>query len=439
MFLAFVAGVSAEGDPIRHSTVGPNPFEPTVTPQESDLLREALERSQTDPAAAAEVLRQRIRADGSAALDFALGNFLFQADQLPEAAAAYQAAVRKFPSFRNALNNLGRVYLMQEQPALARKVFQRLLRDGQADAVMLRLLGHCLLMENRPVSAETAFRQSLVLEPDDTDTLRGLVKCLLEQDRLPEVLRLTRELLAELPGDRELWTLRANAHLAREQYDQAIISIETARELGAAAPSGLTLLGDLYLNRGQAREAVDAYRAAFSSEAPRSDSLVHAAEGLIMLDALDEAGEFLQQAEQLEGQGDPSTEQSARRQFLAGRLAERRGKGEVAAKIYTRILQEDPNHGGALVALAQWWESEGDIEETRMLYERAGRIEGFEARALTRLAQLEVNQGRYRQAADLLETAQTFDPRPHVARYLEQVRRLATPELIPSRVTEWRD
>ena len=404
---------------------GLDPFEPTVTPEESDLLQQAVELSRNDPAAAAALLRERDRSDGSAAIDYALGNFLFQGGRLEEAEQAYQAAVDKFPSFRAALSNLGRVYLVRDQPVRAREVFQGLLRDGQADAPMLRLLGHCLLLEDRPVSAEGAFRQSLVLEPGDPEAMRGLTKTLIEQGRTHEVLGLTRELLGERPDDAELWSLRANAHLALEQFDEAIVTIETAHALGAAGAPLLALLGDLYLNRGQPREAVAAYRAAFAGEAPSVEHLLRAVDGLVALGALDEADDLLRRMGAGVEEDEFPADQARRRRFLEGRLAELRGDTGEAIKAYTQVLRIDPLDGDALLAMADLRAAVNEIEVARMLYERAGRIEGYEARASALLARLEVAQGRYRSAVGLLETAQTFDAKPHVARYLEQVRRLA--------------
>ena len=79
-----------------------------------------------------------------------------------------------------------------------------------------------------------------------------------------------------------------------------------------------------------------------------------------------------------------------------------------------------------MLALADLHLAAGCTEAAGMMLERAGRVEGLDARALVRQAQLEVEQGRFRAAVSLLGSAQAFDEQPHVARYLEQVRRLAT-------------
>jgi Flp pilus assembly protein TadD len=399
-------------------------FEPTVTRQEADLLREVAEFPRDNRTGAIALLREQISDQSSPALDFALGNFLYQDDRLDEAEQAYNAAVDKMPAFREALNNLVRVYLIQEKPEEAIGVFQKLLRDGQGDSQTLLLLGHCLLLLDKPVQAEGAYRQSLVLEPDDPDAMRGLIKSLIGQQRNAEVLSLTRELQNNSPYDEELWNLRANAHLALEQPLEAITSLETARLLDRASPDMLVMLGDLHLHGDRPRDAVAAYRQAFSIEEPDAGQMLRAVEGLLSIEGLAEAEELLQRIRSSEA-NHPLPFGQGRRAKLEGRLAAMQGDFDQAGKSYESVIRESPLDGEAMIALAAIRNASGRAGEGRILLERAARIEGFEARALVRLAELEVEQERFQMAVTLLERAQVFKEQPHVARYLEQVRRIA--------------
>jgi len=407
------------------ASAGPNPFEATVTPEEATLLKEAVEEFATDPEAAIERLERARDEEGSPAIDFALGNFYFQEERYEEAAAAYEAAIAKLPLFRRALNNLGRVHLIRDDARRAVETFQTLLRSGQADADMLVLLGHAHLLLDRPVSAENAYRQALTLRAEDTDAMRGLIKSLLEQHRTEEVVALSKELLAVNPTDGDIWALRANAELLADRSAAAVVTIESARRLGWARPELLATLGDLYLNRRQPREAVSAYEEAFAQDAgPSLDRLLRAAEGFLMLDALDGAQQLLETARERE-QATETLSQHVKRQWLEAELASARGRFDRARELYQAIIREDPLHGEAILALAEWEIARGDPGRARLLFEQAARIEGYEARALAQRARMEVERGNYRQAVKLLESAQTFDPRPQVARYLQQVRRLA--------------
>jgi Flp pilus assembly protein TadD len=93
--------------------------------------------------------------------------------------------------------------------------------------------------------------------------------------------------------------------------------------------------------------------------------------------------------------------------------------------LLTQLLNRDPLNGRALLTLSDLQAREGDMETALLTAERAARVAGFEAQGLVRQAQLEVGRGNYARAVPLLESAQAFEPRESVARYLEQVRRLA--------------
>jgi tetratricopeptide (TPR) repeat protein len=401
-----------------------NPFEPTVTQKEATLLSTVVKQAEDDPSMAIAMLRERITEKTSPALDFALGNFYYQGRKLDAAETAYRAAIAKLPRFRGALNNLARVYLMQDKPKAAMEMFQSLVSDGQGDADALLLLGHCLLMLEKPVQAEGAYRQSLVLAPDHSNAMRGLIKCLIEQQRNPEVLALTRELQKIFPLDVELWNLRANAHLALNQYTQAIQSLESARALDASSPGMLATLGDLYLNREQPREAVAAYEAAFALESPGAARLLQAAQGFLAIEALGEAEAMLKKMDALPENETTDRQHLPRRQRLEACLAVLQGKLDDAMDKYAQVIRMDPLDGESLLALADLRMASDNAGTARMLYERAARIDGYEAQALVRQAQLEVDQNRFREAVSLLERAQVFESQAHVARYLEQVRRL---------------
>ena len=64
------------------------PTSPTVSARESVLLERASAIAVTNGMQAVELLREKDISDASAALDFAVGNFLFQAEKLEEAEKA---------------------------------------------------------------------------------------------------------------------------------------------------------------------------------------------------------------------------------------------------------------------------------------------------------------------------------------------------------------
>jgi Flp pilus assembly protein TadD len=423
--LLLAARVAVGGDEHGHGH-GHDPFEPTVTKEESVLLHAAMGVAETNATQALQMLTTHDLREASPALDFAVGNLHFQADRLDQAATAYQAALEKQPKFRCAIMNLGRVYLMQARTEDAIALYQQLVADGQADADILLLLGHALLMEEAPVSAESAYRQSLLLRPKHADAMLGLAKALMQQERFAEGLALVGEILDRDPVSRELWSLRANAFLSMGKSSEAVQAIEKARRLGCADAEMLATLGDLLLNQDQPEDALRAYHAAFAGETPSAARMLRAIEGFLMLGDTKSASEMIGRVEVIrkDTPSGLSGEQTATLLRLKAENAQQESRVGDAMELCREVLKLDPLDGRTMLVLAMLYQDAGRLEDAAMVCERAARVRGFEADALVRHAQIEVQRERYVDAASLLEAAQTFQDRPYVGRYLEQVRRM---------------
>ena len=406
---------------------GSDPFEPTVTREESALLNAAMRVAETNVAAAVRMLATEDRSGASAAMDFAIGNLHFQNERLDEAAAAYEAALKKLPKFRAAILNLGRVYLLQERTEDAIQLYQQLVADGQADADILLLLGHALLMEDAPVSAESAYRQSLLLRPKRSEAMLGLAKALMQQERYAEGLALVGEILQRDPRNRELWSLRAHACLSMGRHSAAMCTIEQARRLGCADAEMLATLGDLLLNRDQPEDALRVYEAAFAGEAPSIARMLRAIEGFLMVGDAQSAARMIARTEAGASKTGVRFTEEQRMVLLRlkAELAQQTERSADAMALCKEVLKNDPLDGRTMLVLAALQQDAGQLEDAALTCERAARVQGYEADALVRHAQIEVQRERYGRAASLLEAAQTFEDRVHVARYLEQVRRMA--------------
>lgn len=403
-----------------------DPFRPTVNRRESEWILEAQAKGVDKLEEAIEELTRRDISGGSAALDFTLGNLHFQAGQHEQAAAAYAKALEKFPSFRNAKINLGRIYLILEREADAIRLYQELVRDGVADAETYLLLGHALMMESFPVSAENAYRQALLLDQNAVEAKRGLLSALMSQERHREGLMLAKELLIQEPGQREYWAALANAQLALGEMAAAAGSLEQARRLGSADADMLATLGELYLQQQVPAEASARFLEAFEMGEDRLPRRERAINGLLQLGALAEAEQLLKGFKTRFG--DLPEAEKAKWELSYLRLQSRvdleKGNLEEALRKGQQILESDPLDGATLLMVARIYEERGEVEQALGYCERAARIRGVEADALIQQALIEVGRQRVETAIRLLERAQAFEENAGVARYLRQLRQM---------------
>ena len=405
---------------------GPPPEEPVVSSQEVKVLEQVVELSEEDLEKAIDFLNAKITSNSSSALDFALGSLYFQKDKLAEAEDSYRKALKKLPGFSRARANLARVLIRQDKIDEAIEKFKMILLAGKTRPSTLTLIGWTFLLKGQSVPAETAYRQALLLEPEDINAYLGLARCLLQQERFKEAVKVLEDLLENNPLNKELWFLFANANLTLDKPDKAITALECAHRLGLASSEALASLGDLYLNRSQADEALIAYREAFSVEKPSIDRLLRAAEGFVIMLKPDQAAALLERVQMLKqtDQVSLTPEQSRKLYWLEARRAHLKGERKSALKAYKRLLEEDPLCGDGLLALGDLHREMGESEEALIFYERAARIPDKQIEAIIRQAQIEVEREGYSRAVELLEAAQVLKPQVYIARYLEQIRRL---------------
>jgi tetratricopeptide (TPR) repeat protein len=399
--------------------------EPPIGPEDRALLEKVYPLLGPDPAAAERVLSEARKGESSALLDFVLGNLAFQDDRLEQAEGHYRTAVTKFPSFRRAWRNLGLIQARGERYDEAIDSFTRMIELGGGDAVSLGLLASAYLAKQDYLAAEAAFRQALLFEPDNARWRAGLARAVVKQEKYEEAVALLRVLIEREPERSEFWLLQANAFLGMKQPLRAAENLEMVALLGGATPTSLFLLGDIYLNEGQAELAASAYRRAIDADPSQPAARgVQSAEQLAARGALGEArGVAAATRASLAPQLD---EQDALRLTkLEARLAVADGNGGEAVRLLEEVIARDPLDGEALLLVGQHYADAGDALRATLYLERAAGIDGFEAQAKLRHGQLLVTAGKYDEALPLLERAQELRPREQVARYVEQVQRLA--------------
>lgn len=399
--------------------------EPRLNAEEQKVYRDKIvPLLREDPKQAVGELQKLIRPEASAIFDFTLGNLLFQADDLTNAVTHFEAALTKFPDFRRAQKNLGLVYLRAGNYEAAIKPLSRTVSLGGADSKTFGLLGFAQMNLQRYASAEAAYRQALLFEPENLDFRLGLVKCQIAQANYDAALVLLDELIRQFPAKDNLWALQANVFIQKEQPAKATVKFEMLRRLGKATPAQLFTLGDLYLAQEIRDLALNAYLEGVEKDAGANPAkALRAAELLVARGALPEAKQIFAR---LKAATTPLAGNDELRLLkLEAKAALAAGEGEQAAAVLEKISERNPLDGEALLLAGDHYARTGQKEKAQLRYETAAKLEGFEADALLKQAQLKVQGQKYAEAVELLRKAQKSKARDNVQRYLERVEQLA--------------
>ncbi|AKJ65460.1 tetratricopeptide repeat protein [Kiritimatiella glycovorans] len=400
--------------------------EPRVSSVEREKLEKVLEfMSAEEPEKARAFLEKQTGEASTAMFDFTLANVCFQLDDLGAAVRHYEAAVEKLPSFLRAQKNLGMIYVRNGEYEKALKPLSEAIALGAGDGLTFGLLGYAYMSVGEQVPAETAYRRAVLLQPDTVDWKLGLAQSLFKQEKYEESAALASTLIGDDPERKDFWLLQANAYLGMKQPLQAARNFEYLRMRNEADVRALNTLGDIYVNEKMLAAAAEVYLRALESEPGQPvDRPLRNAEVLAARGALEESKRLIGRVREVYGKT-LADERATRLLKLEARIAVAEGRGGKQAEILEQVVERNPTDGDALVLLGRHYASEDQAEKAIFYFERAEKLEEFEAEAKLHHGQLLVRQSRFEKALPLLRRAQRLDPREDVQRYIEQVERIA--------------
>ncbi len=220
--------------------------------------------------------------------------------------------------------------------------------------------------------------------------------------------------------------LQAHTFIGMKQPLKAASNFEAVDLMGKATVENLQTLGDIYVTESLMDLAERAYLRAIDVDLRQPAARpLRAAEVLAARGATPQATRLAAKVREV---FEPTMEDANRKKLLKleVRLSMANGSGdEKAAGVLEEVVKLDPLDGDALLMLGQYHARHNEPDRAIFYYERAESLEAFEVNAKVRHAQLLVGLGRYADAIPLLRRAQELKAREDVARYLEQIERLA--------------
>jgi tetratricopeptide (TPR) repeat protein len=309
---------------------------------------------------------------------------------------------------------------------LAIRAFTRMIELGGADAYSFGLLGfaHAARQDYQP--AEAAYRNALLLQPENSEWRLGLTRCVFRQGKFEDAVALLDALILRHPEKSEFWLLQAHTQLGRKQPLRAAENLEVIDRMGRSTIDSLSTLGDIYVSEALPDLALSAYRRAIDVDPNQSPARsVRAAEVLASRGATDQARDLAAHVRTALAATLADAER-AKLLKLEARISLSAGTaGEEAAAVLQEVIRIDPLDGEALLLLGQHYVRTNRPDEAILQFERAASIDAHERNARIRHAQVLVSQARYTEALPLLRRAQEITGREDVARYIEQIERLA--------------
>ena len=393
---------------------------PSITTEEKAIFEKIAPLIGGNPVQAITEIKAVLKPESSAALLYTLANLHFQSGQLKEAESAYRDAIKKFPNFLRAYKNLGIAYVQAGRFEDATTMLLKAIELGGQGADVYGMLAFSYLNLGNSVSALQAYEQALFFQPVSRDWQMGKVQCLMNLSRHDDAIAMIDQLVEQYPEQQDLLMLQANAYVAKNDPLNAAATLELVRASGKASTHALILLGDIYLNYGQADLALDLYRDAAQREDLDAERRLRIARRLAAMRLWTQLDAYLLALSTL----DPTSLPTADRMEILNLEAQSdlaQDRTEAAADKLAQVVQHDPLNGRALLLLADYHWKRDELARAELYFDRAGRLDAFASEALIQHARMAVAQRDFQKAVPLLEKAQVLQPQAHIAQYLDRV------------------
>lgn len=363
----------------------------------------------------------------SASIMFNAGNLAYESGDMKVAEAQFLAAIKKFPSFLRAHQNLAVVYTQEDAYDKAYPHLLEAVRLGTQDGMVMGLLGYCYQQKGSFTSALQAFRNAQLTDSQNLEWKRGEAYC---HDRLgdyPKALNLYEEVVKAKPNVANYALLLANLYQRLDRGEDAIVQLELLRRKGLLEDVDKILLGELQLRYGSRNLGADSIREALKSDLLKeSDAALDVVRFSLDRNDLELAKEFhaLIKPEIL------LTEQNkVQHQRLGAWVAisdDEIEDKESAEAVLQTLVKQNPLDADSLFLLAGYEAKVGDKEKSLLLYQQSHHGEGsLKERALLETGKLLVDMKRYKEALKSLTEYAKTDGSESVKSYIKAVKGLA--------------
>ncbi len=362
----------------------------------------------------------------SAAIMFNAGNLAYESGDMKVAEEQFLAAIKKFPTFLRAHQNLAVVYTQQDTYDKAYPHLLEAVRLGSQDGMVMGLLGYCYQQKENFTSALQAFRSAQLTDSQNLEWKRGEAYC---HDRLGDygkALNLYEEVVKAKPNEASYALLLANLYQRLDRGEDAIVQLELLRRKKMLEDVDKILLGELHLRYGSRLLGADAIREALKSDQLKeSDAALDVVRFSLDREDLELAKEFhalIKPEILITDQNKIQHQRLAAWVAFSDKTVEDK---QSAVTVLESLIKKNPLDSDSLYLLAGYEAESGDKEKALLLYQQSHSGEGsLKSRSLLESGKLLVDLKRYKDALKPLTEYAKTDDSESVKTYVKAVKGL---------------
>jgi Flp pilus assembly protein TadD len=278
----------------------------------------------------------------------------------------------------------------------AEQQLDRLLKSSPDDALALNLLGTIRAQQGRLDEAEALFAHALRVDREFAGAHMNLAYLYLIKREPQKTVTELREVHRIVPDDADTTYKLAHLLFTLGRLDECIAFVTEVRRTSQPTPALLSMIGDAYLQKGDAGRAEENYRLALGAQPNNADALL----GMAMVSQAkgdaQSAFTYLTRARSL-------VADSPEMLYRYAIAALKSQQFDDARSALERAVELKPDEPAYLVALGAVWLKKPDLFESERVFRRALELKPDNPQAQMYLGYILLKQKKYGEAREWLE------------------------------------
>ena len=284
------------------------------------------------------------------------GCALAEADRLDEAEVHFKNAIRILPSFTDALDNLGKIFLQQRKPSEAIDCFNEVLKQNKDSAATHFKLAVALGMQNKYDEAIRHLTRAENIDPNFPEVRSTMGIALMAVGRTDEAISCFNEVIKQNEDSATAHYNLAIALGTQNRYDEAIKHLDRVLKLEPNYPDARNKMALALLTTGRLNEAIASFNEILKQNEEAAGAHYNLAVALGMQKKYDEAIKQLARVLEL----DPSYPDAHNKM---GTLLASTSRLEEAIKHFNEALRTETDKTKQYANLARAYQQLGKYDE----------------------------------------------------------------------------
>jgi tetratricopeptide (TPR) repeat protein len=324
-------------------------------------------------------------------------------NRLDEATKLNNEILKANPREADALVYRGQIQIRQGDVGGAVDSLQQAIKNDSNNAVAHYHLGLAFDMQHNEAQAESELRAAVGLRPDLTDAQRALATLELQRGDFDALTQTSQQIIASAPNSPDGYLIRAMANMNRQKYSDAELDMRKAAEIAPGNPAPYVQMGNLHLRQKQYAEAIKFFQEALDLESASTDGLQGVMNSYLVQKQIDQA------IAAARTQIAKSPNSSGFYDLLGTALFQKKDFGGAEAAFH-KAVELDKNNSDALFKLAQVQVAAGSVSQALATDLQSIKDHPREIQFSLLAGMLYESQGNFDQARTLYQQALNIQP-----------------------------